>query len=81
MTTPRLFDVTVVILGLVGLFLVADSLLTERRLQALEAQARTLHTPCFVYAHPLPGVVYPLGNALHCDPSIPMRMTTATVTP
>ena len=26
-----------------------------------------IQTPCFLYAHHLPGVVYPLGEALHCD--------------
>lgn len=44
------------------------------------APAEALRVPCFVYAQRLPGVVYPLGTALHCDPTIPLRMTSAAAT-
>lgn len=75
----RLLAVTAAVVTSAGaMFLSVDSLRTERRIAALEARVQTLvpaefngkpiRVPCFVSDARLPGVVYPLGYLMHCDP-------------
>jgi hypothetical protein len=66
----------VLVVGWLGMLCL--SLRNEARIAALEARSQMLipttfngkpiRVPCFVVDARLPGVVYPLGYLMHCDP-------------